>query len=121
MELELEGDSDIEMSGNIEITLPNYMTMLSQEELNTAHLSQGSDVIIAAGRKPLTSEIVMFTADKRVFVLDAASYDIPKGRVFPIDFGRMIAIDDEDNRGFYEMHSHWAIELSEAINVSLLS
>jgi len=118
MEIELEGGS-FAVSGNVEVTLPNYMVMLSQEELAEARrASQRDQMIIAAGRKPNSDEIVLMTATNRLMILKVEEHGIPKGRVIPIDFGHTVAVEHE---GYYEMASDWVIENAEPIDVTFLT
>lgn len=120
MELELDGASELEVSGNIEITLPSYMTMLPQVELDEVMATKlhQQELIIAAGRKA-SGEIVLFTASKQVFVLGVGKHNFPDGQVYPIDAGYGIAIFT--NGGFHEVPSIWALRAAEAINIALLT
>lgn len=122
MEFELEGGS-IEVTGDIEVTLPNYMMMLPKEELEEARrASQRDQMIIAVGRRPGTSDIVLFTADNRLLCLNAMNHNVPTGKVLPIDWGHGIAIDVEgSSRGYYEMTSDWVIENADPIDIALLT
>jgi hypothetical protein len=119
MELELDGTSEIEMSGDIEITLPDYMIMLPQSELDDARRArQKEHLIVAAGRKPGSNDIVLFTADNRVYVFDTAKYEVPSGEAFPIDCGQSLRIHDANG---FEVSSDWVLELSDAVDITLLS
>jgi len=119
MELELDGAGEIEALGNIEITLPDYMTMLSQVELDDARQAVHKEhLIVAAGRKPGGTEIVLFTADNRVYVFDTARYEVPEGKAFPIDRGQALCIQDASG---FEVSSDWVLELSDAVDITLLS
>lgn len=115
MELELEGGPAVEVSGNVEVTLPDYMTMLPQEELNEARRAvQRDKVIIAAGRRPEdTDEVVILTATNRLMVLRVAQYGVPDGKVIPINWGHSLAVE-----GYYEMAADWAIANAEPIDVA---
>lgn len=118
MELELEGGST-EVSGNVEVTLPDYMVMLPQEELTEVRrAAQRDQMIIAAGRKPDTGEIVLMTGEAKLMVLKAGAFGIPDGPVLPIDFGHTLAVEKE---GYYEMASDWVIENAEPIDISVLA
>lgn len=119
MELELDGGG-MEASGNVEVTLPDYMTMLPQEELAEARrAAQNDQMIIAAGKKPDSDEIVLMTGDARLMVLKKPGrFGIPEGRVLPIDFGMTLAVEKE---GYYEMASDWVIDNSELIDITLLT
>lgn len=118
MELELEGGS-FEAVGNVEVTLPDYMVMLPQEELDEAKRAvQRDQMIIAAGRKPDTGEIVFMTATSRLMVLDAGKHEIPDGKVIPIDWGHGLAVEHE---GYYAMASDWVIDNAELIDIALLA
>jgi hypothetical protein len=118
MELELEGGS-VEASGNIEVTLPNYMTMLPQEELDEARRAvQRDQMIVAVGRKPGTDEVVILTATSKLMVLKVAEHGVPEGRVIPIDWGHGLAVERE---GYYEMAADWAIANAEPIDIALLA
>lgn len=122
MEFELEGGS-FEATGNIEVTLPDYMVLLPAEELTEARRAiQADQMVIAAGRRPDSDEIVLMTADNRLLVLDGAAHELPKGRAFPTDFGHTIAIDnDEFVRGYFEVAADWAIDNATPIDVALLA
>lgn len=118
MELELEGGS-FEAVGNVEVTLPNYMTMLPQEELDEARRAARRDqMIVGAGRKPGTDEIVLMTATSKLMVLKTSGYGIPTGRVIPIDFGHGLAVKQDD---YFKMTSDWVITNAEPIDVALLA
>lgn len=122
MEFELEGGS-FEAVGNVEVTLPDYMVMLPKEELEEARrAAQADQMVVAVGRKPGTSDIVLFTADNRLMILDAAAHKIPDGKVLPIDWGHGVAVDNpEFVKGYYEMASDWVIENAQPIDVALLA
>jgi hypothetical protein len=118
MELELEGGT-VEVSGNVEIELPDYMVMLVQEELDEARRAQARDeMIIAAGRKPDCQEIVVMTATGRLLVLDGAKHGLPEGHVIPTDHGHAVAIEHE---GYCEVTSDWVIANADAIDISVLT
>ncbi len=118
MELELEGGS-FELSGDIEVTLPGYMTILPHEELEEARRAvQRDQMVIAAGRKPGTDEIVLMTATSRLMVLKIAEHDIPDGQVIPIDFGHTVVVERE---GYYEMAADWVIANAEPLDIALLA
>lgn len=117
MEFELEGDTWTEVSDNVEITLPEYMTMLPQEELNEARRAvQRDQMIVAAGRRPGTDEVVILTATNRLMTL----HGVPDGKVIPIDWGHRIAVERE-GEGYYEMTADWAIANAEPVNVTFLA
>lgn len=122
MEFELEGGR-FEVQGNIEVELPDYMVMLPKEELDEARrAAQAPQMIVAAGRKPDSTEIMLFTADSRLLVLDAAQHQIPNGKVIPIDWGHTVAVDnDEFVKGYYEIAADWAIENATPLDVALLT
>lgn len=118
MEFELEGGS-FEAQGNVEVTLPDYMVMLPQAELDEARRAvQRDQMIIAAGRKPDSDEIVVMTATAKLMVLNAGEHGIPTGKVLPIDFGHTVAIEHE---GYYEMASDWVIANAAPLDVALLA
>lgn len=119
MELELEGDTSVEVSGGVEMTLPDYMTMLPQEELNEARRAvQRDQMIVAAGRRPGTDEVVILTATNRLLVLHVAQHGVPDGKVIPIDWGHGLAVERE---GYYEMAADWAIANAEPVDVTFLA
>lgn len=122
MELELEGGS-FEVQGNVEVLLPNYMAMLPPDELDEARrAAHRSELVIAAGRKPDTSEIIVMTGDNRLLVLDGDAHGVPKGRVFPIDCGQTVAVDsDEFVKGYFEMATDWVLDVATPIDVALLA
>lgn len=118
MELELDG-GDVIVEGNIQITLPDYMTMLPQQELSELkHAQQRNQMIVAAGRKPNTTDIVLVTADNRILVLDAAKHQIPEGVIVPIDWGHSLLVEADGPD--FEIASDWAIENAVTTGVELL-
>lgn len=122
MELELEG-GDLEVSGDIEVSLPDFMVMLPAEELAEARRAvQRDQMVIAAGRRPDSDEIVMMTGDNRLLTLAGDQHQLPRGKVVPIDFGHGLAIEsDEYVRGFFEAAADWAIENATPLDVTLLA
>ena len=117
MELELEGGG-FEVEGNVEIELPDYMVMLPQAELDEARRAvQRNQMIIAAGRKPDTNEIVLMTAVGRLLSLEPEQHGIPAGPVFPIDFGHTVAV--EVKGGYFEIASDWLVENSTEVNMTV--
>lgn len=100
------------------MTLPGYMTMLPQEELDEARRSAERDqMIVAAGRKPDTNEIMMMTAIGRLMSLEPEQHGIPAGSVFPIDFGHTVVV--EVKGGYFEIASDWLVENSTEVNMTV--
>lgn len=119
MELELDGSSYTEASGEIEVTLPHYMTILTQDELSViADVARPHVTIIAAGQRPGTDEIVLLTAASQFMVLNIIDNDIPRGNVFPIDFGRSLAVEHDEH---HVLDSEWVIKRAKPIDVALIT
>ncbi len=107
------------MSGNIEVTLPSYMTTLSQEELNEARrAAQRDQMIVASGRKTNDGDIVLMTATGHLMLLRVEGHELPHGKALPIDCGFAVAIEDE---GYYACASDWVIANAEPMPVELLA
>lgn len=120
MELELEGGS-FEASGNIEVTLPDFMVMLTNEELAEARRAvQRDQMLIAAGCRPDSDEIVVMTATCRLFTLSGDKHTLPRGKVFPIDCGHTLAIDCGED-GLFEVAADWLIENATPLDLALLT
>lgn len=118
MEFELNGGS-LKVGGNIEVVLPDYMTILPREELvEVARASQRDQMIVAAGRHPETGDVVFMTATGKLMTLDSEKFESPNGKAVPIDCGRMIGIETE--KGYYEIAVDWAIDNSTYIAQSML-
>lgn len=119
MEFELEGDEIVEAMGDIEVTLPPYVLMLSQEELAEAKRSAYKHkLIIAAGRQKPDDDIIVMTATGRLLLLRAATHGLPPGESYPIDFGMAVGIG---RVGSYEMAADWVIANAEPLGIELLN
>ena len=104
MELKLLGLTEMAVDGNVEVTLPSFMTMLPQASLDQLCNRQQRDrVIIAAGRKSDSTKVVMLTANGVFLSLDIV---LPKGDVFPVDHGQKLMV------GPKTFSARWAIENS---------
>jgi len=124
MEFEVSGGGTLEVSGDIEVTIPDYMAMLVQSELDEVScfgVLERSQVIIAAGRKPKTNDIVILTGDNMFMTLDC--HQLPYGvryanDIVPTDSGRTLiafdAIVDKSNRQM-AIDSRWVIEQAKKI------
>lgn len=86
MEFELDGDVDVKPVGKLEIVLPDYIVMLSQQELNAVQLLD-EERIIAAGRCDDTS-IVIVTSSGDILKYDSFN----TGDVEPIREGLYVRI-----------------------------
>ena len=117
MELELEGNDSITIIGDAEITLPDYMTMLPQEELNECRENKDQvHLIIAAGRHP-NGDIVAVTANMKFMCMKHGEFGIPDGQVEPIDCGQTLRIDERN----YEMATDWFIDNAPVVDISFLA
>lgn len=90
MEFELEG-SEACVEGDVEMILPDHMTMLCSDELERVKTSTDiTQRVIAAGRHPKTNEVIMVVATGRVFSTNRFNLDV--GKVFPINDGNTVVI-----------------------------
>jgi hypothetical protein len=114
MEFELGSGTEATVEGNVDIELPDYVTMLPREELLEAkRASQRNEMIIAAGRHPESGDIVALTGDGKLLQMRRGFDGIPDGPVIPIDFGHGVAI--ETGTGYFEMASDWFVHNSQTI------
>jgi hypothetical protein len=119
MELELDKSASITMVGDVEITLPDYMTMLVQDELDECKkASNAHDLIIAAGRHP-SGEIVVLSAKMQFYVMERGVFGTPDGSVVPDDCGQSIVINPGANPDFV-MTAGWFIDNAERIDITYL-
>lgn len=92
VEFELEG-GEMTVSGNVSITLPPYITLLPQVELDWARHAPFADrLIIAAGRQPSTGDIVALSGAGKLYNLACKRHRVPDGPVCPTDYGKHVAI-----------------------------
>ena len=106
MEFELEGGQFVS-SGNVEITLPDYMVMLPQEQLDA--IETGEQLIIAAGRATVDADDIVVMTNKGVFkVLSSITKNLPHGIVSPDSFGWTLSISTPTNT--HEYPTYWVLE-----------
>lgn len=92
VEFDLEG-GEATVGGNVSITLPSYITLLPQAELDEARSSTFTDrLAIAAGRRSMTGDLLVLTGTGQMYRLDRTRYEIPSGPACPVDYGRYVAI-----------------------------
>lgn len=112
------GNGNVDVTGDVVITLPCYITMLLQDQLNECTLSQRPDtLIIAAGRETTTGDIVFVTGSGTIMVLDVAEHDVPDGRALPMEWGHGIVIECNN----LEMTAEWCIANSDVIDAAALA
>jgi hypothetical protein len=105
MEFEFENSDGITVVGDVEITLPDHMTLLSQTELIEVQKSGNECLIIAAGRDPDTAELVFMTSTTKLLKLNVTELDFPDGDVYPSDFGQSVCIGPN-----FEIAADWIVE-----------
>jgi len=110
MELELQGLAETNVEGNVEIMLPSFMMMLPQGTLDTIDAAKTPDAVVAAGLRPMTTEVVFLTADGRLFCLDAAANGLPVGEAAPSGSGELFTINDVLN-----VPVAWALQRSRLL------
>jgi len=116
MELTFTEDMRIDFGPDCEFELPNYMTRLAPEELDTAAEDKES-LVVAVGADPKDGKILLITVTGKVMVFDARAYYIPDGPAEPADGGKKIFLANVFERwpgpseGFY-VDSKWMLEKS---------
>lgn len=121
MELDLEG-GEIIINGDTRISLPNYMSLLSFEDLQEASKNNEIQVVIAAGQDPNSGDVVMVTNQCKFFSIDCNTIGIlDEGDVVivtPTQHGKFVTIETENM--IYDIDSDNLIEHSTDISVKLL-
>jgi hypothetical protein len=91
LELQFDGDLELEVGGGCKFELPSYVTRLTEEEVSVARSSAEPNIIvIAAGADPRDDKITLLTATGKVMVFDARKYHIPSGPAIPQEGGKKI-------------------------------
>lgn len=117
MELELDESASISVIGDTEITLPDYMTMLPQDELDECKTADSASyLIIAAGRHP-NGDIVALNAQMQFYTLKHGVFGEPGGQITPIDHGLTLRIDEHD----FEIASDWFVDKARKIDITYLT
>jgi hypothetical protein len=127
MQLELEGDTEIISEGNIEVHLPDYITMLNTDEMLEIKRAMRTDqmtfflnkMIFAAGREPSTNDIIMVTFGCKFFRLNTEKWceQMPIGKAIPIDWGHTISFGPDY---IYEIDVEWALERADQVSIECL-
>lgn len=107
MELNVDGTSVVEVSGNVALTLPPWMGCLSAAE---AAQATGTDVV-AAGRDPASGDVVIVTASGDVREIDVEASGMAglgNGPVRPVEGGRTLRIELDELECF-NIDSDWAV------------
>lgn len=116
VKLGLDGNVLLEASGETEVVLPNYMTILSQDELKHVCAERYRErLIIAAGRVPDSDDIIMMTAMNTLMLLNVEKLSVPCGNVIPIDCGRLISFIGTDHK----IAAGWMIDNATQIDINI--
>jgi len=85
-----------ELSGNREITLPEYMKILQPRKESEAELY---GPVIACGIQPQTTNMIMLTSDGSFYEIDVTKFfnqQIKINQVYPIKKGRLLEFLKKD-------------------------
>lgn len=94
MELEFEG-GELQAVGPTEVSLPAYMSTLPDDQVEVAQASScSSALVIAAGRNPVTAEIVLLTGDGKLLAYAPDKQPTVSGVVKPAMCGLRVYVDD---------------------------
>ena len=122
MIIEVDKNASVVPFGDLEISIPDHMVMLPQEELDevmSLHPKDRSNKIIAAGKRKGTVQVEFVTGDGAIYSLDQGDLGIlADGEAFPDDFGQTLSIEvgeDEENDNVFEFAAEFAIENSELL------
>ena len=116
MEFEFAG-GEFSVSENVEVVLPDHMTMLTQAELDRVNANNDSDAIIAIGRVHDGDNVTFMTAGGIIYELDVSRHvDFPTGPTFPIDDGKTVFVGAcKTAKRFFKIPSKWLVENAEVV------
>lgn len=112
-ELTIDSHASIHADGPVTLELPEYMVLLTPEELAEARVAPDrAKLVLAAGRHP-NGNILFVTGVGSIMEIDCKEYDIPGGLVRPTDYGSTIRVEAPD--GCFMFAAGRAIELGTMI------
>jgi hypothetical protein len=99
MELKFTKDLELKIGDGCIYTIPNYVTRLSEDEIQNAKRSERrSALIVAAGTDPKDQKVSIVTADGRVLIFDAPAFHIPNGTSMPTHGGAKLFFPNDGKR-----------------------
>ncbi len=95
--LSMPGNTSVSLSGDIDIQLPSYMTLLAREELlKLQNVKHPENHIIAAGYEAKSGDIVLLTADGSIREVRAEFKRFKNPvKCVPINYGRIVIFNDD--------------------------
>ena len=95
MELTISGHTSWHVDGQVTIDLPEWMVLLSPEELEEAKANENrQDLVFAVGRHS-SGDIVVLTGAGELRELRPDSHEFPDGPVRPSNGGRHVTVGDD--------------------------
>ena len=95
--LSIPEDAMVTLSGNIDVQLPGYMTVLTCEELlGLQNVQNPKDYIVSAGHEAKTGDIVLLTADGSIREIRSKFKRFKEPiRCLPVNYGRAVIFNDD--------------------------
>jgi len=103
--------------GSFELELPDYISCLSQEDIDKLQGENCSSKIVAAGMHPRDGKVTLVLASGKILIFDGDSYYIPRGSYIPQPDGETVFLQNSTGRWHhtvsgFTVRSAWLISKS---------